>query len=154
MNEYITYKPMNIYISSSWKNREQVRELATKLRARNCDVYDFTDPMCRRTPEIPPEKYPELFDPLKEPYAEYLDRVPEWKAAVLENKRALDRCDLCVLLLPCGNDSHADWAYAVGRGKRSVVVGNPKAGERCTTHLWADAILRNTDTLLSWLDAQ
>jgi hypothetical protein len=37
------------------------------------EVYDFTDPQCRKTPEIPPEAFPEQFDPLKHQYRSYLE---------------------------------------------------------------------------------
>ena len=50
---------MKIYISSSWKNRERVRNYAMLLRKREHEVYDFTDKNCRETQEIPPEKFPE-----------------------------------------------------------------------------------------------
>ena len=124
--------------------------MALALKTQGHTVYDFTDPTCRKTPEIPPEKYPEPFDPAKQSYEDYLDK-PEWRAAVIENRAALDRCDVMVLLLPCGNDGHADWAYAVGRGKRSVVVGYPKPGDRSPTHMWADTILETQTGVLAWL---
>jgi hypothetical protein len=141
-----------IYISSSWKNRERVRALAEMLRGDGHEVYDFTDPSCRKSEEIPPERFPEEFDPEQHLYSEYLDR-PEWHQAVSENRQALDRCDLVVLLLPCGNDAHADWAYAVGRGKKSVVVGHPGKGERSPVHLWADGFCSDTDGLMALLRA-
>lgn len=139
-----------IYISSSWRNRQRVRVLAERLRALGFEVFDFTDPQNRQTEEIPPEKFPEQFDPLKHVYHRYLDR-PELRAAVEENKGVLDRCDLVILLLPCGIDSTADWAYAVGKGKPSIVVGHPAAGERSPTHLWADHMVATEDDALQWM---
>lgn len=141
---------MNVYISSSWKNRERVRALAIALREAGHEVYDFTDPACRNAPEIPPEAFPEQFDPERHVYAEYLD-VQHWRNAVAGNRLALDRCDAVALLLPCGNDAHADWAYAVGRGKRSCVVGAPRAGERTPSHWWADTFLADDGDVLGWL---
>lgn len=142
-----------IYISSSWKNRIRVRELANLLRSDGYWVYDFTDPACRQSPEIPPEKFPEAFDPAKHIYADYLQSVPEWHEAVECNRRAILACDICVLLLPCGADSHADWGVAVGAGKPSIVMGHPKAGERTPSHMWANAIISDDDTeLLRQLD--
>jgi hypothetical protein len=141
---------MRIYISSSWKNRERVRGIAVRLRDLGHDVYDFTDPNCRNTPEIPPERFPDEFDPEQHVYREYID-VPEWREAVLCNRGALMRCDACILLLPCGNDAHADWAFAVGAGARSVVAGQPRAGERTPTHWWADAIVDTDDDAISWV---
>ena len=138
-----------IYISSSWKNRDRVRSFANALRALNIPVYDFTDPTCRDTPEIPPERFPEAFDPAKHKYEAYLRSIPEWKAAVECNRRALDACSAVVLLLPCGPDAHADWAYAVGRGKFTLVVGSPKAGDRTPTHLWANAFAASDEEALA-----
>jgi len=147
MNEW------DVYISSSWKNRDRVRALAVRLRERGTRVYDFTDPTCRvGVPEIPPEMFPEQFDAEKHIYREYIQSVPQWRAAVNCNRRAIDRCWVVVLLLPCGLDAHADWAYGVGRGKRSVVVGSPKSGERVPTHMWSDAFLDKDEDVDGWLE--
>ena len=74
-------------------------------------------------------------------YREYVEAVPEWREAVECNRDALDRCETVVLMLPCGNDAHADAFYALGRGKNLIVVGQPKKDDRTPTHLWADVIL-------------
>lgn len=134
---------MNIYLSSSWKNRDRVRALAIELRSRGHTVYDFTDKDCRpeNAVEIPPEKFPAQFDPANELYGDYISRHPEWKAAVMSNKKAIEDCDVVILMLPCGNDAHADAYYGLGLGKHLVVCGQPKAGDRTPTHLWADAIV-------------
>lgn len=144
---------MNVYISSSWKNRERVRAVAVALRGWDCEVYDFTDPACRKAPEIPPERFPDQFDPQRHVYSDYIQAVPEWRQAVEGNRAALDRCDVCILLLPCGNDAHADWAYAVGRGKLTAVVGAPRSGERTPTHMWADAFLAEDADVMEWVSA-
>jgi hypothetical protein len=145
-------KPTLVYISASWKQRERVRALANALRAEGFQVYDFTDPACRNTPEIPPERFPEQFDPTKHSYREYIEAVPEWRTAVDCNRDALDRCSAVLLLLPAGADSHADWAYALGRGVPfSAVVGAPRAGERTPSHLWATARLDTDEEALRWL---
>jgi hypothetical protein len=143
---------MKVYISSSWKNRERVRALAKELEGAGYFVYDFTNPKHRATPDVPPERYPEQFDPEKHDYAEYLRTNPEWKMAVMGNMAALKGCDVCVLLLPCGLDAHSDWAFAVGRGKVSAVVGHPQKGERVPTHLWAETMLPSDSDVLPWLD--
>jgi hypothetical protein len=96
--------------------------------------------------------FPEQFDPLKHQYRSYLE-TPQWRQAVEENRKALLTCDVCVLLLPCGADSHADWGVAVGAGKPSIVMGHPKAGERTPSHLWSDAIIPDdNDDLLRALE--
>jgi len=143
---------MKIYISSSWKNRIQVRKLAIELRETGHEVYDFTDPNCRKTPEIPPEKFPEEFDPEKHVYSKYI-RKNEWLDAVTENRKAINRSNFIILLLPCGNDSHADWAYGVGRGIPNIVVGQPRKGDRSPVHMWADEILDSVDDIIPWIKA-
>lgn len=122
-----------IFIAASWKERQRVRNLAIELRRRKYWVYDFTDPNCRVTPEIPPEQFPEQFDPARHTYGDYINR-PEWEKAIAENFREIDACDVLLLLLPCGFDATADWAYAVGRGKVTYLIGSPRAGERVPTH--------------------
>lgn len=139
-----------IYISSSWKQRERVRKLANLLREAGFKVYDFTDPSCRETPEIPPEKFPEQFDPNLHKYADYINK-PEWRAAVEENRRAIEKSEIVVLLLPCGADAHADYGYALGLGKRAVVVGHPDKGDRSPTHLWAEKILGTIEEAVRYL---
>jgi hypothetical protein len=141
-----------IYIASSWRrHKERVQSVAEKLRERGFQVYDFTDTSRRKHEGIVPEKYPEQFDPEKHNYQEYLNR-PEWKNAVVENREALDNCVVVILLLPCGVDSHADWAYAIGRGASSIVVGHPDKGDRSQVHLWADVLVETDDEILPALD--
>ncbi|ADY55851.1 hypothetical protein Sgly_1551 [Syntrophobotulus glycolicus DSM 8271] len=142
---------MNIYISASWKKRVIVRELAQTLRAHEHEVFDFTDPDCRKSYEAPPEMFPEKFNPERHNYREYLNR-PEWKAAVDENREAIAQADLIILLLPCGIDATADWALGIGLGKRTIIVGHPHKGESSEVHLWADALLDGIDDILPWLE--
>jgi len=141
-----------IYVSSSWKNRTRVRAVVEDLRKRGYGVYDFTDGKRRQHEEIPPEKFPEQFDPTKHKYREYLNRK-EWRDAVVENRQALDTTVVVVLLLPCGIDAHADWAYALGKGACSVVAGHPNGGERSPVHLWADVLIEEDAEIPAALEA-
>jgi hypothetical protein len=150
----MNHPPLKIYLSSSWKLREQVRKLAIRLRNAGCEVHDFTDPACRKSPEIPPEMYPEVFDPEKHNYFDYLNQNPNWRAAVTDNQRALRWCDVVVLMLPCGNDAHADWAFAIGAGKKTCVLGHPWKGDRIPSHLWADAFFKTEEEVVAWLSPE
>jgi hypothetical protein len=141
----------DIYISSSWKNRERVRAVAIRLREAGLTVYDFTDPACRNgVPEIPPERFPEQFDPAKHHYPDYIRSVPEWRQAVDCNREEIRTCRAILLLLPCGMDGHADAFYGLGLGRLLAVVGAPKTGDRAPTHMWADAILDTDDDAVQW----
>lgn len=142
---------MKIYIRASGKNQKLVRELAQTLRLYGHEVFDFTDQNCRKNDKTSLEMFPEQFDPSKHIYREYIDR-DEWRDAVYQNRKAIKGSDLVILLLPCGIDATADWALGIGMGKPSIIVGHPKKGERSEVHLWADAILNNTDEVLPWID--
>lgn len=141
---------MKIYISASWKNRSLVRSLAENLRLHGYEVFDFTDPRCRKTHETPPEMFPDQFDPGIQSYSQYINRQ-EWRTVVNENREAVANSDLIILLLPCGIDATADWALGVGLSKHSIIVGQPLKGERSEVHLWADAILDGINDILPWI---
>lgn len=142
---------MKIFISSSWKNREKVRELAVKLRKEGHKVYDFTDPECRKTAEFPHEKRPAPYDPaVHKSYAALL-RNSDMYAAVMNNQEAIRWCDLVILLLPCGLDAHTDWAYGLGLGKANVIIGAPLAGDISYNHCWADKVLDNPDDVYKYI---
>lgn len=139
-----------VFIASSWKQRERVRTLADALREIGLSVYDFTDPHCRKTPVIPPEKYPEQYDPAKHNYWEYIGR-PEWIAVIEENFDNIDRCKILVLLLPCGIDATADWAYAFAKGKKTYIVGSPHVGERSPVHRKANGWFADEQQFVAFL---
>ncbi len=105
---------MNIYVASSWKNDEQPRAVRF-LRALSHQVYDFRqdgfgwtqvdEHWQAWTPD-------EARDALRHPAAIH----GFWK-----DKAALDRCDVCVCVLPCGRSSHLELGYAIGRGKIGII---------------------------------
>lgn len=149
---HVEIPKFDVYLSSSWKNRDRVRALAIRIEAEaGLRVFDFTNPACRNVPEIPPERFPVQFDSSKHKYMHYIQAVPEWRAAVQFNRQVIERCRVAVLMLPCGNDAHADWAYAVGRGLRTAVVGSPKDGDRTPSHMWCDAFCGEDEGVLRWL---
>lgn len=137
----------DVYISSSWKNREKVREIAQFLEKNGLKVFDFTNSKNRTYKEVPPETVPD-FDPDQHNYFEYLFKTP-YVAAVEENYRAIQDSKVILLLLPCGCDAHADWALGVGMGKPTIILGHPNKGERMPVHIWADEFLDTTEGLIT-----
>ena len=89
------------------------------------------------------------FDPSKHNYMEFLHSMPRLINAVRENHRTIREAESMIMLLPCGNDAHADWAYAHGLGKFSIIIGHPKPGEHSGTHVWADRWYPNEDAFLA-----
>lgn len=142
--------PHDVYIASSWKNVEKVRELADRLRALNISVYDFSDQRCRNIDQGAGAVEP--FDPERESYEAHLRASPQFLRTVQENRSALHQCQICVLILPCGNDAHADWGYAVGAQKRTCIVGHPNKGDRTSTHLWASQFMDTLAGAAAWAE--
>jgi hypothetical protein len=144
---------MNIYISSSWENRDEVRRMAVMLRSCGYSVYDFTDADSPKNTEIPCKKYPEEFDPGIHKYSIYINK-PAWKSLAMANLRTIQTADFIILLLPCDANSHICWAYGVGLGIPSAVVGQPRKGEKTPLHHLADHFFDTVDDFISWIEVK
>jgi hypothetical protein len=103
---------LKIYPASSWRNATHPDVVCT-LRADGHAVYDFHEgnngfrwPPCSTLRE----------------YIRQLESDPLVAAAFRRDKEALDWCDVCVLILPCGRSAHLEAAYASGLGKPVIVV--------------------------------
>lgn len=114
---------MKIYLASSWRNAEQ-QNVVRALRAAGLDVYDFKNPRPGDKgfgwSAIDPawkQWTPEQFrEGLKHPLA---------LAGFGSDMGALQSCDVCVLLNPCGRSAHIEMGYAVGAGKRTIILLAP-----------------------------
>jgi hypothetical protein len=147
-----------IYVASSWRCEYQ-QEVVLQLRSYGFEVYDFrgdgdgwgsetggnggfswseVDPNWKTWPS----DIPRYIAGLNHPRAiEGFDR----------DMNALRRCDICILVNPCGQSAHAELGWAAGAGKRTAVfcpaIREPdlmvKMAE-VVTHDWAvvDAWLR------------
>lgn len=109
-----------IYVASSWRNPIQ-QNIVQLLRDDGHEVYDFRNPEPGNTgfawSEIDPNWKtwtPDQFQAvLAEPH-------PIAARGYGFDKRALDWCDTCVLVLPCGRSAHLEAGYAAGQGKRTL----------------------------------
>lgn len=106
---------MNIYVASSWRNDFQ-EELVRLLRGHGYTVYDFKNPAPGdhgfSWRQIDPDyrtKGPWLAeqfrDALKHPIAEHGFGL---------DMKALETCDVCLLVLPCGRSAHLELGWAAG----------------------------------------
>lgn len=144
---------MKIYLASSWRN-EQQPEAVEILRKASHEVYDF------RNPSMGPgaggrgfhwsEIDPNWQSWTPEQYAGSLyHRIAEDGFA--SDKMALDWCDACVLLLPCGRSAHLEFGYAVGRDKLTVIVlAQPFEPE--LIYAFADAVCPDIEDALHFLE--
>lgn len=111
---------MKIYVASSWRNILQPG-IVHALRRCGHDVYDFKNPRPGnngfRWTDIDPN---------------WQQWTPDQYRAALQHPiaqqgyrydiEALRACDICVLVLPSGRSASWEFGYAMGMGKRGVVM--------------------------------
>jgi hypothetical protein len=142
-----------IYIASSWKNKERVRELAAKLRGVGHEVFDFTDPENRVAGidkfSFDAKQFAEWSgkDPNAVDWLDFLTWKPS-KRAFKVDKSGLDWADTVVLLLPSGRSSHLEAGYGVGQGKELFIFGHLPVGEFDAMYGFAKACYRGTEVIL------
>jgi len=111
---------MKVYVASSWRNQKQP-EVVSALRAQGHDVYDFRNP----EPDSHGFNWREI-DPAWQTWtlAEYQAALnhPIARAGYKLDMTALENCDVCVLVMPCGRSAHLEAGYAIGAGKPTVIL--------------------------------
>lgn len=111
---------MKIYVASSWRNYLQP---AVIIALRRCghEVYDFKNP----APGNKGFAWSSI-DPNWESWTPDEYRKALQHPIAVEGYRfdieALRACDTCVLVLPSGRSASWEFGYAMGQGKRGVVV--------------------------------
>lgn len=139
-----------IYLASSWRNAWQPAAVKG-LRAAGHEVYDFQNP----APGNKGFAWSEI-DP------DWLQWNPTRFVSALEDpialsgyrfdKAALDWCDTCVLLLPCGRSAHLEAGYAIGQGKPTLVVLAEDRFEPELMYLLADVVVSDLGQMIPAVD--
>src|SRR3989338_3444636 len=118
---------MKIYVASSWRNPYQ-QHVVESLRLAGHDVYDFKHP----DPQDPDNKgfsWSEI-DPAWKTWSPKTFRKalahPIAAGGFRLDMHALDHCDACVLVMPCGRSAHLELGYAAGAKKLTVVLLAPE----------------------------
>ncbi len=120
---------MRIYVASSWRNAAQPRIVAVLrgIARRSApggadhDVYDFRHPTAGDEGFSWSEIDPNWQNWTPEEYRAALQH-PIAKRGYGYDMAALRACDACVLVLPSGRSAGWEFGYAMGQGKRGVVV--------------------------------
>lgn len=111
---------MKIYVASSWRNLLQPG-IVLALRRCGHEVYDFKNP----APGNKGFAWSEI-DPAWQSWTPDQYRAALQHPIAVEGYRfdieALRGCDACVLVLPSGRSASWEFGYAMGQGKRGVVV--------------------------------
>jgi hypothetical protein len=137
-----------IYVASSWRNPIQ-QEIVAILRDAGHQVYDFRNP----SPDNHGFAWSEVnkewlqWTPvqfIKDLYAGHPAVIRGYKF----DKDALDWCDTCVCVLPCGRSAHLEAGYAAGKGKLTLFYLHPDKFEPELMYLLGDGCCTTPDELL------
>ncbi len=138
---------MNIYLASSWKNKQLVKDWADVLRRRGYEVDAFCDAKSGRF-VFPASENADLLD---------LDAInflsfERSQKAFAEDKKWLDWANVCLLILPAGNSAHLEAGYAKGQGKKLVIWRDTfPPGEFDVMYGFADLITSDVQAVMSFL---
>jgi len=111
---------MKIYLATSWRNHYHPGVLHA-LRRIGHEVYNFRQPSKDDSGFSWSEIDPNWKNWSASQYREAL-KSPIAVRGYANDKGALDWCDACVYLLPCGRSASWELGYAMGKGKPSYVV--------------------------------
>jgi nucleoside 2-deoxyribosyltransferase len=137
---------LNIYVASSWRNAVQPM-VVKALREHGFDVYDFRDPDSHfKWADIDPNWVgwgrSEYIEALEHPLAH---------RGFESDMAALERCDVCLLVLPCGRSAHIEAGWAVGAGK-PVIILLDKEPEPELMYKMTHAVVSDIDAVVSKLE--
>ena len=133
-----------IYVASSWKNVETVRDLSECLRENGHQVFDFTD-VNNRVDGL--DKFVFNAESWSGEPLETIDwlnfmEYSATKRAFKSDKAGLDWADTIILVVPSGRSSHLEAGYGVGQGKELYIWGDLPLGEFDTMYGFANFCYR------------
>jgi hypothetical protein len=116
---WLAEAPRRIYVASSWRNPFQ-QQLVAELRDAGHEVYDFRNPAPGNDGFAWSAIDRDWLAWTPEAFARHVQTHPTAADGFAFDKSALDWCDTCVLVLPCGRSAHLEAGYAADQGKRVV----------------------------------
>lgn len=145
------YCMRKIYVASSWRN-EFYPSVVETLRKAGHEVYDFRNPPSGD----PGFKWSNVdADYMEWTPQEYRDRLHDPKAErqFANDIEAMESCDTCVIVLPCGRSAHTEAGWFAGKGK-TVVAYIPIRQEPELMYKLFTAIACTEEELLRLLDEE
>ena len=138
---------MNIYLASSWKNKEAVLRMASILRSEGYLV----DAFCEEDNRIS-FSWDEITNEMSREGKNRetltaIDMMKDWRvqAAFKEDRKYLDWADIVVMLMPCGRSAHIEAGYMVGKGKKLYILGGFESGESEVMYGFASGMYNYTE---------
>jgi len=144
---------MKVYVASSWRNLLQ-QGVVGALKAAGHEVYDFKNPGPGKEgfswKQINPNWSIDRPAVIPFEHRRMLEH-PVAQAGFKSDMDALRECDVCVLVLPCGRSAHLELGWAVGAGKKTVVL-EPDPIEPDLMYLMCDRLCISFDELLDYFN--
>lgn len=140
----------DFFIASRWRNKEQVLDLAKKIRSKGKGVYCFIEgdgteyELKDTTNQNTPEEFMKRFE-----------SISDWQTDANVKKifdvdmNALKSSEALILLLPAGKSAHIESGVAYGSGKKCIVIGEQKETE--SLYLIFDEFYKNIDDFINSL---
>jgi hypothetical protein len=136
---------LKVYVASSWRNYRQP-EVVDYLRQKGYEVYDFRNPKEGDNGF----SWREIDDNWKNwTSAQFIEGLkhPVAQAGFKSDMDALEACDACVLVLPCGRSAHLELGQAVGAKKNTYVLLDESPLEPELMYLMCTALCTSLDQL-------
>lgn len=153
-----------IYVASSWRNPVQIGVIHA-LRAAGLEAYDFRKPKTHNDgfhwSEVMPSVAYGGSGELRHVQAQ--SASAEDFLVALEHERciegfgldfgAMQECDTCVLVLPCGRSAHLELGWFVGQGRKTaILLDDPVTPE--LMYRMVDYVAPSLFDLLGWLGVE
>ena len=108
-----------IYVASSWRN-EYYPEVVKVLREAGHDVYDFRNPPSGDGGFKWSNVDPNYMEWTPQEYRQQLT-CKQAERQFQNDIEAMESCDACVIVLPCGRSAHTEAGWFSGKGKKVIV---------------------------------
>lgn len=129
-----------IYLASSWKN-QKYPEILAALQEAGHEVYDFRKDgfewSTAGTYETSGIDY----------FLQNLESDDTALVGFHKDRVALNWCDVCVLLLPCGRSAHLEAGYAAGQGKKVIFFLDEEGFIPELMYLLGDGFVKSMEAL-------
>lgn len=139
-----------IYIASSWRNQHQ-NSVVLACRSLAHEVYDFKNPEIGNHGFSWAQIDHEYKNWTPGYYTHNVLTHPIAQSGFKSDMDALNWCDTCILLLPCGRSAHLEAGYCIGQKKETAVFISNEKFEPDLMYLMANLVTENISEVYEWL---
>ena len=128
---------IKFYVATSWRNEEPFARVVKFLEDQGHEVYNFKTDNNFHWSDIDPGY--KMWN--NKGYLEAL-KSEVALSGFISDMNALTNCDVCVMVLPCGASAHTELGYAVGYGKKTIIIlddtqrDNPELMYKMVDHIF------------------